>query len=230
VGEAEGSGQPARETGETGDVEEAGDLPFGLERIVFFSDAVFAIAITLLALDVHLPAEAPGNGPGLTDAVLALVPNLVAYALSFGVIGLYWLAHWRRFDYIHRADERLAAINLLLLGCIALIPFPTSLIAEHGDQPAPIIVYALVISAAGVVGPASWLYAQSHGLTDTSRPVAWARLAALRGLVTPVVFLGSLPLLAISPYLVEAAWILIFPVQAVVVRELRRLEVHHSSS
>jgi len=200
--------------------------PFLLERIVFFSDAVFAIAITLLALDLRLPETAATLTGGDLDAALArLVPRVSAYVFSFAVIGLYWLAHWRRYSAIRAANERLAVINLVLLGFVAVIPFPTSLLAEHGDQPIPVVIYALVIAAAGVMGSASWLYAARSGLTVRGSE-QWVRLVALRGLAIPFVFIVTLPLAFVNPLATQLAWLLGFPLQAFgVTRRLRRLEL-----
>jgi uncharacterized membrane protein len=212
----------------TGDIP-AGDLtagehevPFSLERITFFSDAVFAIAITLLALEIRLPESAPTDPAHLGEAILGLAPVLFSYALSFAAIGLYWLAHWRRYDYVDRADEGLAVINLGHLAFVGLIPFPTALLGAHGDQPGPVIVYAVVLSAAGVVGTLAWLYAYRRGLVTPGIPASWVRLSALRGLAVPIVFTAALPLLVVHPFAVEAAWLLVFPVQAVIGRRLRR--------
>ena len=200
--------------------------PFLLERIVFFSDAVFAIAITLLALDLRLPQSASALTGGALDAAIAgLGPRVVAYGFSFAVIGLYWLAHWRRYSAIRAANERLAIINLILLGFIAVIPFPTSLLAEHGDRPVVVVIYALVISAAGVLGSASWLYAARSGLTVRGSQ-RWVRLVALRGLAIPIVFIATLPLALVSPLATQAAWLLGFPLQALISRRLRRVERH----
>ena len=199
---------------------EAHGLEF--ERVLFFSDAVFAIAITLLVIELRLPAvEAAATGDDVVDALGRLAPNLIAYALSFTIIGLYWLAHWRRFQHIERTDQRLAGLNLLLLGLVALIPFPTAVIGEHGDTAAAVILYAVTLSAAGVVGTSTWLYAAHAGLTEPGLTPEYVRLAALRGLSVPIVMLGSLPLLlVIGPYGVELSWILILPVQILVGRRL----------
>lgn len=110
------------------------------ERVLFFSDAVFAIAITLLVIELRLPELAEGaTDASVADALGRLAPRLFAYGLSFAIIGLYWLAHWRRFQRIERTDHRLAVLNLVLLAFVALIPFPTGVIGEHGDT-APAVV------------------------------------------------------------------------------------------
>jgi uncharacterized membrane protein len=195
-----------------------------LERIVFFSDAVFAIAITLLILEIRLPElPDPATGEEVAEALRSILPAIGAYALSFATIGLYWLAHWRRYRSIERADETLAALNLVGLGLVAFIPFPTALIGSHGDTPLVVAIYAIALSAAGVAGTVTWLYARRAGLIRRDLPAALVRVGALRGLAVPVVMLGSLPLLGVvGPYGVELAWLLIVPVQLVVVRVARR--------
>jgi hypothetical protein len=87
------------------------------ERLLFFSDAVFAIAITLLIIEVHLPELPPDpTDQDIAAGLQVVLPQIFAYGLSFATIGLYWLAHWRRYRYVDGVDERLVAINLLLLG------------------------------------------------------------------------------------------------------------------
>src|SRR3954468_2635419 len=119
-----------------------GDL--GFERVVFFSDAVFAIAITLLVIDLKLPATAE-----LTDerqawqALAATVPRLAGFVLSFMVIGAYWVAHHRMFRFIMRVDSALLWRNLLLLMFIAFLPFPTSVFSESGRSQMPLVLYAV---------------------------------------------------------------------------------------
>ncbi|HET7830860.1 MAG TPA: TMEM175 family protein [Candidatus Limnocylindrales bacterium] len=195
----------------------AGDAEHGLdfERLLFFSDAVFAIAITLLIIDVRLP-ELPDSA---TDAdviagVRATLPSIFAYVLSFATIGLYWLAHWRRYRHVIAANERLVALNLVLLALIAFIPFPTGLIGEHGDIAAAVVIYAVSLSAAGIAGPLTWLYAWRAGLVHAAVTASYARYVALRGFSVPVVMLGSLVLLPlIGTTGVELSWLLIIPVQ-----------------
>ena len=83
----------------------------GFERLIFFSDAVFAIAITLLVLDIRLPHDAPSLAQGLADTV----PQIFAFLLSFMVIGIYWLNHHRLFSHVTAAPMPLLRVNLLLL-------------------------------------------------------------------------------------------------------------------
>jgi uncharacterized membrane protein len=185
------------------------------ERLLFFSDAVFAIAITLLIIEVSLPAlPEQATNQDLIDGLQAIAPSIFAYGLSFVTIGLYWLAHWRRYRYVDRVDERLVALNLVLLGLVAFIPFPTAVIGEHGDLASAVILYAVTLSAAGLLGPLTWLYAWRAGLVRRDVSARYARYAAFRGFSVPVVMLGSLLLLPLlGPATVELSWLLILPVQ-----------------
>jgi uncharacterized membrane protein len=196
------------------------------ERLLFFSDAVFAIAITLLIIEVHLPELPPDpTDQDIAAGLQAVLPQIFAYGLSFATIGLYWLAHWRRYRYVDGVDERLVAINLLLLGLVAFIPFPTAMIGEHGDLPIVVAIYAVSLSAAGLLGPLTWLYAWRAGLVRPGVTATFARYAAFRGFSVPLVMLGSLVLLpVIGPTGVEISWLLILPVQLLLNRYLHSLE------
>jgi uncharacterized membrane protein len=192
---------------------EAHGLDF--ERLLFFSDAVFAIAITLLIIEVRLPPlPEQATNQALIDGLREILPSIFAYGLSFATIGLYWLAHWRRYRYVARVDERLVALNLVLLAFIAFIPFPTAVIGEHGDLTVAVILYAITLSAAGLLGPLTWLYAWRAGLVRPDVGARYARYLAFRGFSVPVVMLTSLLLLPLlGPAAVELSWLLIVPVQ-----------------
>jgi hypothetical protein len=103
---------------------------FKPERMLAFSDAVMAVAITLLVLDLKLPegVRDAGLGPALREAL----PNMGAYALSFVVIGLLWIGHHEQFSHIRRVDGALIWLNLFFLLTIGLIPFVTSVLSDHG--------------------------------------------------------------------------------------------------
>ena len=194
------------------------------ERVAFFSDAVFAIAITLLIIDVRVPAlPDDATADQLLKALGATVPAVFAYALSFTTIGLYWLSHWRRYRLIARVDERAVGLNLVLLGLVAFIPFPTSVIGEHGDLVPAVVLYAFAQAAAGIAGTITWIDVWRRGLTVPGLSETEARLTALRGFSVPVVMLGTLPLLPIlGTSAVETSWLLLFPVQLLLNRMVRR--------
>src|SRR5215469_16375933 len=101
----------------------------GMGRILALSDGVFAIAMTLLILQIAIPATA-GDGR-LSRALLALWPRYLAYLLSFLVIARFWVIHHQAFRLIARFDTALVWLNLLLLLFVAFLPFPTSVLGQH---------------------------------------------------------------------------------------------------
>jgi uncharacterized membrane protein len=201
---------------------EAEGRGLGFERMVFFSDAVFAIAVTLLIIDVRVPELPPNPSEEvLREALGALIPKVFAYLLSFATIGLYWLAHWRRFRYIAAVNERLVGFNLVLLALIAFIPFPTALLGDQGDHVVSVVIYAISLSAAGIAGPLTWLYAWRAGLVLPGISQRFAVVSAFRGFAVPIVMLGSLLLLPVlGPGAVTVTWFLIVPVQVLLNRYL----------
>jgi uncharacterized membrane protein len=193
---------------------------FTLERIVYFSDAVFAIAITLLAIDLRVP-ELP---PGQTDATFletlaTLRPSIVAFAISFVVIAAFWVGHYRTFRYIVDADGRLIAINLAFLFSIAILPFPTSIIAREGDLPSATIIYAGFGFVTGALSTLLWLYPARIGhLVSPAVTPEIARYVTLRSAVIPVVFAISIPVALVSPALAWVVWVLAAPIQSILFR------------
>ncbi|WP_104180823.1 TMEM175 family protein [Arthrobacter sp. B0490] len=105
------------------------------DRTVFFSDAVFAIAMTLLVLDLEVP---DGLQPDQVGAALVeQLPHFFSFALSFTVIGSAWMNHHRKVRVIVRYDFRLQVLNLLLLFFVALLPLPTNVLSEYGGTSSP---------------------------------------------------------------------------------------------
>jgi uncharacterized membrane protein len=185
----------------------------GLERLIFFSDAVFAIAITLLALEIRLPAgEAPLEDGQLYIQLTGMWQKYLAYMLSFLVIGSFWAAHHRKFRYIQRYDSRLLMLNLLLLMVIAFIPFPSSVISESSGQTATIF-YAITMILPGIFMAIIWWYASwKDRLTAPGMDRNQRRQEFIRPLVTALVFLLSIGIATINSDLARLSWILILPV------------------
>jgi uncharacterized membrane protein len=120
----------------------SGKTDHALERLVFFSDAVFAIAITLLVIEIHPPHLERGEGAADHLAALArLVPNFIGFAVSFGVIGAFWTGHHRAFTLAGRYDSRILIWNLALLGAIAFVPFVTAFMSVNFNLLVPALFY-----------------------------------------------------------------------------------------
>jgi uncharacterized membrane protein len=181
----------------------------GLERLVFFSDAVMAIAITLLAIDLRLPlAQNPTAGqlPGL---LLRLFPQFLASTISFFVIGSFWSVHHRLFLYIKRYDNMLTRINLVFLFLVVMMPFATSVLAGFGGTLIGVAIYAGVVAAIAFVHTLMWRYAtQEHRLVDSDLPEGLVRAEYRVSLLAAGIFLASIPVALLSPYLAQFSWIL----------------------
>jgi uncharacterized membrane protein len=99
-----------------------------LDRMLLFSDAVFAIVLTLLAIELHAPEIEPGQN--LWQALAHMWSELFAFVFSFALIGLWWSVHMRNMRTLQRFDWPVALANLLVLACITLLPFATSVFGE----------------------------------------------------------------------------------------------------
>jgi uncharacterized membrane protein len=197
-----------------------------LNRVVNFSDGIFAISATVLVLSITIPGnlKGPGLDEKLWDAFQDALPQIFAYALSFFIIGRTWLAHHRMFKIVRRLDGRFIALNLLALALVALLPFPTEVFGEYtSDRPA-LIVYAAAISASGLASAALWRYAtHDNRLIDPSTPREWVAHAHLRGLTIPAVFLTSIPISFIAVPAAQLWWLLVIPLRSALVRRYGKI-------
>jgi uncharacterized membrane protein len=175
-------------------------------RIVAFSDGVFAIAITLLVLNLGVPEHI--HGDDLTSSLLDQWQDLLAYALSFAVIGRFWIVHHRFFGDVTGFDSRLLALNLFYLAWIVLIPFSSQVLGDHAEDTGAVVLYALNLAGVTLVG--TWLFtdAERAGLTksDPSERNEFRR----RALTIAGVFLASIPVAFINPHIAPYMWLALF--------------------
>jgi uncharacterized membrane protein len=176
------------------------------ERLVFFSDAVFAIAITLLVLDLKLPP----NSNGVVD-LNAISGKLFGFFLSFAVIGIYWLNHHRLFGALRREDGPLRLANLAFLASVVFLPFPTSVIAENRATTSTVVFYALSVAAVGVLLAVLVLVARRPHLLASEEADIGAASAVVYPLGAPLVFLASSLVALRQPRLAMELWWLVLP-------------------
>jgi uncharacterized membrane protein len=122
-----------------------------LERLTFFSDAVFAIAITLLIIEVHVPHLETRDDQAYWQALLALQPSFMGFVLSFLVIGALWVAHHRVFGMLVDYSPAILWPNMLLLMVIAFMPFATALMSSNPGARVPELFYAGTLLVAGLL-------------------------------------------------------------------------------
>jgi uncharacterized membrane protein len=179
-----------------------------LDRIVNFSDAVFAIAITILVLDIRMP---DGLSPTEVPAqVLNLAPKYLSYVISFLVLAVYWQAHHRVFKPITGYDGTLVWLNLLFLMAIAFLPFPTSLLGEYGQEQVSVVIYAANAAVASLLLVAiSWYATSGHRLVASDLDDEAERIQRVQGLAVPVVFVLSIGIAFFSPRAAMYSWLLL---------------------
>lgn len=193
-----------------------------LERVIAFSDAVFAFAITLLIIDVRLPTGTSIDNLG--SALIALWPNYLAFLLSFFVIGLTWSGHIRLFRKIERYDSSLIVLNLLQLLFIVIIPFSTSVISLYPSQ-LSVIIYAAVIACEGYMSTILRIYATyNHRLSNENYSSQDIKRDIILILIAPICFTSSIFITFLSIFAAQLLWFLWIIPYVVLQRRFRRKE------
>ncbi|HEY3434827.1 MAG TPA: TMEM175 family protein [Solirubrobacterales bacterium] len=180
------------------------EVEFG--RIVAFSDGVFSIAITLLVLNL-------GIDKGLTEGQIdnALWDQremFFAYAISFAVIGRFWLVHHRFFSEVNAFDGRMIGLNLLYLGWIVLIPFSSEVLGEYGGRTTAVVLYSVNLAVVVLLGLLMGVDARRRGLTkidDRTHRENQIRASYIAG-----IFVLSIPIALVAPDLAPWLWLVLF--------------------
>jgi uncharacterized membrane protein len=173
-----------------------------LGRVNNFSDGLFAIAATLLVLSIDVPRVSHAQLP---HELHNLIQPVLAYFLSFAVVGLFWMRHHQLFGMLRASDNGFAALNLLFLAVVALLPVPTELLGRYGADTAPVVIYAVFILVLSLLLRGLARHAVTAGLADREPHGRWR----VRGLWVLLVFGLSIPLAFISPQVAMYSWILV---------------------
>ncbi|WP_340561691.1 TMEM175 family protein [Streptomyces sp. GSL17-111] len=185
------------------------------ERLVALSDGVFAIALTILVLDLSVP---PDLGPQAFHAALReALPGIGAYALSFWVIAQLWWDHRRILAAIPEIDVRVVWLTLLGLALVALVPFPTAVLADYSEESSAVALYAAVVAAVNAVHLA--LRVLSHrgpGQAASPEALRLQRLDDADVAVAVVLFGLAVPLAFVSPTAALLSWLLFLPLKPMI--------------
>jgi len=167
-------------------------------RIEALTDGIFAVAMTLLILDIKVPVVA--DAAQLPRELLALWPRCASYAISFLMLGIYWVGQHNQFHLIRRSDRALLWINILFLMTISFVPFSTALLSSYPRQQIAVIVYGGNLIAIGLILYGHWSYA-THGrrLVDPELDERTVRLVDRRILIGPAMFGLAIALSFFSP-------------------------------
>jgi uncharacterized membrane protein len=223
-----GSNEEERRSGTVGSRENQGGGRFSIARFNSFSDAVFAVAITLLVLSIE-PFDIPGR---ITEAealegLRSVLPHFYAYALSFVIIGAFWVSHHRLFARFRVVDYRLLWMNLVYLMVVVFVPYPTGLLAQYGRTTTITALYAGSICLIGLLQALMcWYGARYHraqGLRVDTSPIQGYLIASL---TLSAVFLVSIGIAFLSPSAAKYFWLVLLPLGVLE----RRREARHRGS
>ena len=175
-------------------------IGIGKGRIEALADGVFAIAMTLLILELKVPALLPDQIEQLPNRLLQLWPKVAAFIISFLICGVYWVGHHAQLHYVRRSDRLFMWLNIVFLMVISAIPFSAALIGEYPQQPVAIRVYCGNLILAGAVLFVQLRYAAGRGqLFDDDIDARFVTLGGQRILMGPAVYFVALLLAGVLP-------------------------------
>ena len=197
---------------------DADPVEFG--RLVALTDGVFAIALTLLVLDLALPAQA-ADAP-LAEALADTAPRFFAFLISVAVVGTFFLSHHELVAMLQKVDGGLLGLTVPYLGLVALIPFAQSVLGDHSEEPLAFALYGTLLGTTSIVGALLLWHAHRRGLLR--QPLvgrdAWFEVA--RSALPIVLFLASAGLALLIRNWAVLFWVAIWPIDAVLARLQRR--------
>lgn len=184
----------------------AGTATLPKTRTEAFSDGVIAIIVTILVLEVKVPQLQGGDlDRALLAAMWHALPLVGAYAVSFLVLLVFWVAHHHLLHGLKRVDRNFLFLNGLFLMVLAFVPAPTALVGEYPGARSGSVLYGVVLALAGIAFFAMRGYVTRHGsLLHEAIPETAARQAVRKGLLSPLLY-GARALLALAD--VRAAWV-----------------------
>ena len=185
----------------------------GLERVIFFSDAVIAIALTLLALELRAPAADPARGVTmLADFQEKLWHEYLSFVISFVVIAVFWFHHHRFFQQIAKLSNLLIYVNIGSLFAIVLVPFATKVLPELGDTPYGPVFYASVMVLWGVMYVLMAIIAKRQKLWRDDAPPTAPSNMIFGACVSLGSFALSIPIAFVNPSFAMYFWITAWPI------------------
>lgn len=191
----------------SGDDEPPEERAFDYARTVALSDGVFAIALTLLVLNITVPTLSGGHHGGLGRQLIDRRSEVESYALSFAIIAVLWVRHHSLFRALNRIDSGLTALNLAYLGFIAFLPYPTRVLGMYPSETAAAVFYAATLLILTIIAALVRVYVARASLLSTpgrfelDRREHWA--------LAPLILIASIPIAFLSPQVAEYCWLLV---------------------
>jgi uncharacterized membrane protein len=171
-------------------------------RMEAFSDSIFGFAITLLVLNITVPelSRSQALHGELLPHLLADWPRFLTYAMSFAIIGIFWVGHTIMFHYIKRSDRKLLWLNALLLMSVGFMPFPTNILGKYAPEMTAVLLYGITLMIAGLLFTIIWLHASTNKhLVDKNLPDEVIKKGLLVVSVAPIVYVIAITLAFVNP-------------------------------
>jgi uncharacterized membrane protein len=189
----------------------------GLEfdRVIFFTDAVFAIALTLLVVQISIPviSDAQANEPSaMWNALSDSLPEFIGFFIAFILIARYWMAHHLFFAQLRAVDRGLIGINLIYLAFVAFLPFPSALVGHYEQNPISVLLFAACLCIISGLEVVEFRHAQRNHLFRNRMPDDVYRYGVISSLSPVVLFIVTAPLAFISSTLCLVSWLLSIPI------------------
>lgn len=197
---------------------EAHPVEFG--RVLALSDGVFAIALTLLVLDIALPAAAMGGN--LAEELADRQAHFFAFAISLLLVGTGWWSHHHLFTMLRAVDARVIGMNIVYLGLIVLVPFAQSVLAGYPTDPLAYVLFAGVLTGIGAIDASIFAYSRHAGLQHESVTRAVVRQERVMSAAFTLTFLLSMPFAFVLVQYTGLIWVTLPVTQVVLVRLLAR--------
>ena len=193
---------------------------YRVDRVLALSDGVFAFAVTLLVLELVVPALS--SGATSTDLWQGLSKEYISflnYILSFFIAGVWWNGHNRNFEHIRDSNATLRMLNLFFLLWIALLPFFTKILDQYNSLQLSVVLYAMDQALAGIFLTITWWYAsRNNNMIDKNMTKTAIRWGTLRNIVVPIFFIVSIGLSFIGPNVASFSWYGLIPIFIIVLR------------
>ena len=176
-------------------------------RLEAFSDGVFAIVITLMVFEIKVP-HIPVNE--LNQKLYALFPKFLSFALSFIIIGVYWVSHHNMMHYIAKIDRSALWLNMMVLFAVCIIPFPTALMGDYPFTPTPIIFYGATLAFTNLAGAFFWIYCtKRNNLKVENLNPAFTKRAAILHMSPILFYLTAIGISFLSPWISYAIFLFV---------------------
>ncbi|MFC1821951.1 TMEM175 family protein [Thermodesulfobacteriota bacterium] len=193
---------------------------FKAGRLGGISDGVFAIAMTLLVLELKLPElQEPVSREVFNKALLGQSPHFISWILSFAILCRLWITQHALLEYGDKKSRGFTTMNFVFLGAISFIPFPTSLISEHYDHPLSIIIFSVTLFIAGLAFVGMWRLLEKEGLDPDKLSEMNRRVRTVIVLILVIAVISCL-LATLKPQLGVFVWI-VFPFAGLTMKRKR---------